>query len=116
MISSKKRYSSLFRVVAHEDRDEERQDEDGTEQVEDDEEHAVAPTIEVLRLCVDASNGHACEQNICPAFLRHNLEEDEQRVPKVVEIVVRVGSLAWCQNVPVERRAVVLSNTVFEVG
>jgi hypothetical protein len=69
LVGGKERNSSLFRIIPHEDGDEERQDEDGTEQVEGNEEDAVAPPVKVFRLGVDTSDGHTCEQHICPTFL-----------------------------------------------
>lgn len=116
MVGCEVRYSSLLRVVAHKDGDEERQHKNSAEQVENDEENTIASAAEVFGLAVDASNGHACEQDVRPAFLGNNLEKDEERVAKVVKVIVRVGSLPWRQNIPVEWRAVVLPNTVFEVS
>jgi hypothetical protein len=61
LIGGKKCNSSLLSVIAHEDRDEERQDENGTKQVEYDEEDTVPPTTEGFRLGIHASNGHTLE-------------------------------------------------------
>lgn len=86
--------SGLFRVVAHEDGHKQRQDEDGAEQVENDKVDRVALRRSKIRLRKDSSDAHGTPQAVCPAFLGHNLEQDEERVSKVVKVVIRVRSLA----------------------
>lgn len=115
MISCKKGNSSLFSVITHEHGNEERQDEDSAKQVEDDEEHRILPAIQVFGLTVYASDCHACEHDVCPAFLRYDLEEEEQGVAKVVKVEERITCSAWSQHIPVVWRTGILADTVLKV-
>jgi hypothetical protein len=106
----------LLRVVSHEHRDEERQHENCTEQVEDDEVNRVSLCRKRLRLCENARDAHSGPHDIRPPFLRHNLEENEERIAKVVEVIVRVSSLPWSKNTPFEWRAGILIDAVMQVS
>jgi hypothetical protein len=62
-------------------------------------------------------DGLCTPHNIDPALLGDNLEENEQRAPKIVEIVIRVRCNSWGKHVPIvaERGTIPFAETVREV-
>lgn len=106
----------MFCVVAHEDRYEQREHEDGCHEVEHDKEESVALRSEVHRLHASTSHRLGTPHDVDPAFLRNDLEEDEERAAKIIEVVVWIGDRSRGQQWPViaEWCAVPLSKTVIE--
>lgn len=115
LFGGQERNPGLFGVVSHEDRYEQGQNKDGSQQIEDNKEEPVGRRGKILRLLVRPYDTHDAPLYIDPAFLRNDLEKDEEGVGKIVKIEVWVGNSPWSEHVPIVRRALILSNAVAEI-
>lgn len=108
-------HARLFRVVSHEHRHEQGQDEHGTEQVEHDEKEPVLRGDVILGLLALAGNAHGAGLHVGPTLLTDNLEQNEERVPEVVEIVVRISSRSRGKDLPIVWLTDVLIHAVVQI-
>lgn len=115
LIGSQKCHTRLLGIVPHEDRYKQGQDEHGPQKVKNDEENSVALRSIFLRLFIPAIGRHSAPHDIGPAFLRNNLKENEERVPKVVKVVIRISNPSRGKNIPVINRAIIFANTISKV-
>src|SRR2546423_11300740 len=99
-------------MVPHEHRDEQGEHEHRAKQIEDDKIYRVALAGERLWLQSFARDAHSTPQDVYPSFLRDNLEQNKQRIAKVVEAVIWVRHHTGSQNGPIERRSVILAHAI----
>lgn len=116
LLSSEESHSSLFRVVAHEHRYKKGQDEDGSEQVEHNEEQPIFWLVVGLRLHINSGDAHRTFLDVGPSLLGHNLEQDEEGVAEVVEVVIGVRRCARCEDVPIIRGTEILAHAGGQVA